>query len=65
METLALTGSIAVTETVEKLCARFFTFKPLGPTRVKGGLQLRNYNGKPVSAIFQIRKSAGGRIRLP
>ena len=36
MQTLAPTGSIAVTETTEKLCAGYFAFKPLGPTRVKG-----------------------------
>jgi tetratricopeptide (TPR) repeat protein len=36
MQTLAPTGSIAVTETTEKLCAGYFNFKALGPTRVKG-----------------------------
>ena len=36
MQTLAPTGSIAVTEATEKLCAGFFNFKALGPTRVKG-----------------------------
>jgi len=36
MQTLAPTGSIAVTETTEKLCAGYFAFKSLGPTRVKG-----------------------------
>ena len=36
MQTLAPTGSIAVTEATEKLCAGYFTFKALGPTRVKG-----------------------------
>jgi class 3 adenylate cyclase/tetratricopeptide (TPR) repeat protein len=36
MQTLAPTGSIAVTEATEKLCAGYFTFKGLGPTRVKG-----------------------------
>jgi class 3 adenylate cyclase len=36
MQALAPTGSIAVTETTEKLCARYFNFKALGPTRVKG-----------------------------
>jgi len=30
MQTLAPTGSIAVTETTEKLCAGYFAFKPLG-----------------------------------
>ncbi|HXW85357.1 MAG TPA: adenylate/guanylate cyclase domain-containing protein, partial [Candidatus Binataceae bacterium] len=36
MQTLAPTGSIAVTETTRKLCAGYFNFKALGPTRVKG-----------------------------
>ncbi|MGC1676119.1 MAG: adenylate/guanylate cyclase domain-containing protein [Candidatus Binataceae bacterium] len=36
MQTLAPTGSIAVTETVQKSAAGYFEFKPLGPTRVKG-----------------------------
>jgi class 3 adenylate cyclase/tetratricopeptide (TPR) repeat protein len=36
MQTLAPTGSIAVTEATQKLTAGYFEFKPLGPTRVKG-----------------------------
>ena len=36
MQTLAPTGSIAVTETTQKLSAGYFEFKPLGPTRIKG-----------------------------
>jgi class 3 adenylate cyclase len=36
MQTLAPTGSIAVTEATQKLCAGYFNFKALGPTRVKG-----------------------------
>ncbi len=36
MQTLAPTGSIAVTEATEKLSAGYFNFKALGPTRVKG-----------------------------
>jgi class 3 adenylate cyclase/tetratricopeptide (TPR) repeat protein len=36
MQTLAPTGSIAVTEMTERLCAGYFNFKALGPTRVKG-----------------------------
>ncbi len=36
MQTMAPTGSIAVTEATEKLCAGYFAFKPLGPARVKG-----------------------------
>ena len=36
MQTLAPTGSIAVTEATQKLTAGYFDFKPLGPTRVRG-----------------------------
>ncbi len=36
MQSLAPTGSIAVTETTQKLCAGYFNFRALGPTRVKG-----------------------------
>jgi Adenylate and Guanylate cyclase catalytic domain len=39
MQTLAPTGSIAVIETTEKLGAGYFTFKALGPTRVKGATE--------------------------
>ena len=36
MQTLAPTGSIAVTETTQKFCAGYFNFTALGPARVKG-----------------------------
>jgi class 3 adenylate cyclase/tetratricopeptide (TPR) repeat protein len=36
MQTLAPTGSIAVTEATRKLAAGYFELRPLGPTRVKG-----------------------------
>ncbi len=36
MQALAPTGSIAVTESTRKLCEGYFTFKALGPARVKG-----------------------------
>jgi class 3 adenylate cyclase/ribosomal protein L40E len=35
MQALAPVGSVAVTETTERLCAGYFSFKALGPTRVK------------------------------
>jgi hypothetical protein len=44
MQALAPTGSIATTEQTRKLCEGFFTFKPLGPTRVKGV-------GEPVNVV--------------
>jgi class 3 adenylate cyclase/tetratricopeptide (TPR) repeat protein len=36
MQTLAATGTIAATEDTRKLCEGYFTFRALGPTRVKG-----------------------------
>ena len=36
MQALAPTGSIAVTDATRKLCEGYFTFRPLGPTVVKG-----------------------------
>jgi class 3 adenylate cyclase/tetratricopeptide (TPR) repeat protein len=36
MQALAPTGSIAATDPVRKLCEGYFTFKTLGPTKVKG-----------------------------
>jgi class 3 adenylate cyclase/tetratricopeptide (TPR) repeat protein len=36
MQALAPTGSIAATDQVRKLCEGYFTFKTLGPTKVKG-----------------------------
>ena len=36
MQALAPTGSIATTEHTRRLCEGYFSFKPLGPTRIKG-----------------------------
>ena len=36
MQTVAATGTIAVTEDTRKLCEGYFTFRSMGPTRVKG-----------------------------
>ncbi len=36
MQTVAATGTIAATEHTRKLCEGYFTFRALGPTRVKG-----------------------------
>ena len=36
MQTLAPIGSIAATEATRKLCEGYFTFRALGPTRIKG-----------------------------
>jgi class 3 adenylate cyclase/tetratricopeptide (TPR) repeat protein len=36
MQALAPTGSIAVTEATQRACEGYFTFRALGPTRVKG-----------------------------
>jgi len=36
MQALAPTGSIATTEQTRRLCEGYFSFKPLGPTRIRG-----------------------------
>ena len=36
MQTVAATGTIATTEDTRKLCEGYFTFRSIGPTRVKG-----------------------------
>jgi class 3 adenylate cyclase/tetratricopeptide (TPR) repeat protein len=36
MQTVAATGTIATTDDTRKLCEGYFTFRALGPTRVKG-----------------------------
>jgi class 3 adenylate cyclase/tetratricopeptide (TPR) repeat protein len=36
MQTVAPTGSIAATDTTRRLCEGYFSFRALGPTRVKG-----------------------------
>ncbi len=36
MQTVAATGTIAATDETRKLCEGYFTFRSLGPTRVKG-----------------------------
>ncbi len=36
MQTVAATGTIAATENTRKLCEGYFTFRSIGPTRVKG-----------------------------
>jgi predicted ATPase/class 3 adenylate cyclase len=36
MQVLAPTGSIAVSDATRRLCEGYFTFRPLGPARVKG-----------------------------
>jgi class 3 adenylate cyclase/tetratricopeptide (TPR) repeat protein len=56
MQTLASTGSIAVTETTQKLAVGYFEFKPLGPTRVKGV-------SDPVN-VFEVLGLGGLRTRL-
>jgi class 3 adenylate cyclase/tetratricopeptide (TPR) repeat protein len=56
MQTLAPTGSIAVTETTQQLTAGYFAFKPLGPTRVKGV-------SEPI-AIYEVAGLGGLRTRL-
>jgi tetratricopeptide (TPR) repeat protein len=56
MQTLAPSGSTAVTETTQKLCAGYFSFKTLGPTRIKGV-------GEPIN-VFQVTGLGPLRTRL-
>jgi predicted ATPase/class 3 adenylate cyclase len=56
MQTLAPSGSTAVTETTEKLCAGYFSFKALGPTRIKGV-------SEPIN-VFQVTGLGPLRTRL-
>jgi class 3 adenylate cyclase/tetratricopeptide (TPR) repeat protein len=56
MQTLAPSGSTAVTETTEKLCAGYFTFNALGPTRIKGV-------SEPIN-VFQVTGLGPLRTRL-
>jgi class 3 adenylate cyclase len=55
MQTLAPTGSIAVTDATRRLCEGYFLFKALGPTRVKGV-------SEPV-AVFEV--TGLGPLRTP
>jgi class 3 adenylate cyclase len=56
MQALAPVGSIAVTETTERFCAGYFSFKPLGPTRVKGLTEAVN--------VFEVTGLGSLRTRL-
>jgi class 3 adenylate cyclase/tetratricopeptide (TPR) repeat protein len=42
MQTVAATGTIAATEDTRKLCEGYFTFRSIGPTRVKGVSEVVN-----------------------
>jgi class 3 adenylate cyclase len=42
MQTVAATGTIAATEDTRKFCEGYFTFRSLGPTRVKGASEAVN-----------------------
>jgi class 3 adenylate cyclase/tetratricopeptide (TPR) repeat protein len=56
MQALAPIGSIAATQQTQKLCEGYFTFKPLGPTTVKGV-------SEPVS-VFEVTGLGPLRTRL-
>jgi len=56
MQTLAPTGSIAITEATQKLTAGYFEFKSLGPTRIKGV-------SEPVN-VYEVVGLGGLRTRL-
>ncbi len=56
MQALAPTGSTAVTEATQKFCAGYFSFKALGPTRVKGA-------SEPIN-VFEVSGLGPLRTRL-
>jgi class 3 adenylate cyclase len=56
MQALAPTGSTAITDTTRKLCEGYFSFNPLGPTKVKGV-------SEPVN-VYEVRGLGPLRTRL-
>jgi class 3 adenylate cyclase/uncharacterized protein YcbX len=61
MQALAPVGSIATTEKVRQMCEGYFTFKSLGPTRVKGVTDPINvYEATGVGPLrTRLQRSAG------
>jgi class 3 adenylate cyclase len=49
MQALAPTGSIATTATTERLCEGYFSFKLLGPARIKGVAEPLMINAPPAA----------------
>src|SRR6202521_6451830 len=64
MQTVAATGTIAATEDTRKLCEGYFTFRALGPTRVKGVSEAVNVHEVTGLGPLRTRMQASARRGL-
>jgi class 3 adenylate cyclase len=64
MQSVAATGTIATTENTRKLCEGYFTFRSLGPTRVKGVNELINVHEVTGLGALRTRLQASARRGL-
>jgi class 3 adenylate cyclase/tetratricopeptide (TPR) repeat protein len=64
MQSVAATGTIAATEDTRKLCEGYFTFRALGPTRVKGVSELVNVHEVTGLGPLRTRLQASARRGL-
>jgi class 3 adenylate cyclase len=64
MQTVAATGTIATTENTRKLCEGYFTFRALGPTRIKGVTEAVNVHEVTGLGALRTRLQASARRGL-
>jgi class 3 adenylate cyclase len=64
MQTVAATGTIATTENTRKLCEGYFTFRALGPTRIKGVSEAVNVHEVTGLGVLRTRLQASARRGL-
>ncbi len=64
MQTVAATGTIAATENTRKLCEGYFTFRALGPTRIKGVSEAVNVHEVTGLGALRTRLQASARRGL-
>ena len=64
MQTVAATGTIAATEDTRKLCEGYFTFRSLGPTRIKGVTEAVNVHEVTGLGPLRTRLQASARRGL-
>ena len=64
MQTVAATGTIATTEDTRKLCEGYFTFRALGPIRIKGVNELINVHEVTGLGPLRTRLQASARRGL-
>jgi len=64
MQTVAATGTIATTENTRKLCEGYFTFRALGPTRIKGVSEAVNVHEVTGLGALRTRLQASARRGL-